>query len=130
MRAALCVVLVVSACSNAKRSEMGAPDAVATCDVGTRRCEGNSFEVCVDGGWKVVEQCPLYCSLDGCSTCEGENCEPTSCADNSTDASYIGCEYRAVDLDNATEVFAKPLEEQPGNECVLWASSKQLLEPI
>jgi hypothetical protein len=130
MRAALCVVLVVSACSNAKRSEPGAPDAVGACDVGTRRCEGNSFEVCVDGGWKVVEQCPLYCSLDGCSTCEGENCEPTSCAENSTNTSYIGCEYWAVDLDNATEVFAKPLEGQPGNECVLWPSSKQLLEPI
>ncbi len=130
MRAVLCVVLVVSACSNAKRSEPGAPDAAGACETGTRRCEGNTFEVCVDGGWKVIEQCTQYCSLDGCTSCEGEDCTSDACAQNSTDASYIGCEYWAVDLDNAVEVFAKPLEGQPGNECVLWPSSKQMLTPI
>jgi hypothetical protein len=132
MRAVLCVVLVVSVlgCSNAKRPEPGAPDATAACDTGTRRCEGNTFEVCVDGAWDVVEQCPLFCSLDGCASCEGDNCVSDSCMQSSMDASYIGCEYWAVDLDNAVEVFAKPLEGQPGNECVLWPSSKQMLTPI
>ncbi|HEY5949992.1 MAG TPA: IgGFc-binding protein, partial [Kofleriaceae bacterium] len=131
MRATLCVIAAawaVSACSNPKRTEPGAPDA-ATCDTGTRRCEGNSFEVCVDGGWKVVEQCLLYCSLDGCSSCEGENCVSDACTQTAEDKSYIGCEYWAVDLDNATEVFGKPIEGQPGNECVLWPASKQLMSP-
>ena len=95
-----------------------------------RRCEGNTFEVCVDAGWQVVEQCPLFCSLDGCTSCEGEGCMPDACTQNATDKSYIGCEYWSVDLDNAIEVFGKPLEDQPGNECVLWPSSKQLLAPV
>jgi hypothetical protein len=130
MRAALCVVLAVSACSNARHPDQSSPDGATSCEVGTRRCEGNSFEVCVEGaGWQVVEQCPLYCSLDGCSSCEGGGCASDACMQNAMDKSYIGCEYWAVDLDNATEVFGKPLENMPGSECVLWPSSKQLLSP-
>jgi hypothetical protein len=131
MRAAWWVVLAITACSNGRRpSDQNSTDAAAACETGSRHCEGNSFEVCVDGGWKVIEQCPLFCSLDGCTSCEGEGCMPDACTQNATDYSYIGCEYWAVDLDNALEVFAKPLEGQPGNECVLWPSSKQLTRPM
>ncbi len=130
MRAVPCVAVAILACSNPGRRDPGSSDAAAVCDPGARRCEGNSFEVCVDGGWQVVELCLQYCSLDGCTSCEGEGCVSDACAQTAADASYIGCEYWAVDLDNATEVFGKPLEGQPGNECALWENTKQLLAPI
>lgn len=64
-------------------------------------CVGNSVHMCTssgtDGG--EVEACvePLQCSDGSCKDL---------CEEAETNRSYIGCEYWAVDLDNATEVLS------------------------
>ena len=123
-----CLCIGFAACSSAKRSDN--PDASGACDVGTARCDGNSYEVCQTAGWKVVEQCPLFCAVDGCKSCESGNCMTDACMQTVTDKSYIGCEYWAVDLDNATEIFAKPEAMLPGMECSLWPGSKMIQRPL
>ena len=75
------------------------------CPEGERRCDGNTFQVCTNGDWSVVDQCALYCTLDGCSSCQGPGCVSDACTSPSADQSNLGCEYWAVDLDNAIEVW-------------------------
>ncbi|MBV8757275.1 MAG: IgGFc-binding protein [Deltaproteobacteria bacterium] len=131
MRSWFVLIVLAAACGPGTKRPggTGTTDADGDCTLGTRRCAGNTFQVCEAGGWKTVEFCPLYCSLDGCTSCEGPGCMPDLCMQSAADKSYLGCEYYAVDLDNATEVFGKPLENQPGMECALWPSSKQLTSP-
>ena len=123
----VCVVLVAAAACSSKRDNNN-PDATGTCTIGTRQCDGNSFEVCESTGWTVVEQCPLYCSQDGCTSCDTGDCGTTACGTGS-DQSNIGCEYWAVDLDNATEVFGQPNAISPPS-CELWPSTKLLTRPM
>ncbi len=69
------------------------------CFPSTNLCVGNSVHTCGADG-KVgaeVEACtpPLQCSDGACIDL---------CADAATSRSYLGCEYYAVDLDNALQV--------------------------
>jgi hypothetical protein len=125
----LCLFAVLVACSTTSRppgNNNGSGDA-GECTDGTRRCEGNTFEVCTGGVWKSMEQCPNYCTDGGCSACPDGGCPSESCM-SVDQQSYLGCEYWAVDLDNATEVFGKPeMQLPPGMECSLWPSSKRLM---
>lgn len=70
-----------------------------TCVPGTRRCEGDTVQTCrEDGsGWDDSQ----VCDTAGGDTCDdgrcGNACELTELA-----LSYVGCEFYAVDLDNAS----------------------------
>src|SRR5882757_6955157 len=83
-------------------------EATGACDDGSRRCEGNTFEVCETGKWTVVDQCPLYCSDSGCSRRMGPAFVTDSCQQSAQNESYLGCEYWAVDLDSATKIYGPP----------------------
>ena len=126
-RLALCALLLV-ACGPSSRhmNDDGDDTNHDPCPEGERRCDGNTFEVCNKGDWVILEQCPLYCSVDGCSSCNGPGCTSDLCAQANADKSYIGCEYWAVDLDNATEVQGATIP-QPGMECAVYPSTKIMM---
>jgi IgGFc binding protein len=125
-RAASCCALFVIACGPSHRPQGDDLDAAGDCTNGTRRCDGNTFEVCENGSWTTVDQCPVFCSIDGCTNCDGPDCMTAACGDAMNQQSYIGCEYWAVDLDNATEVYGIPIPVA-GMECAVWPSSKQMM---
>jgi hypothetical protein len=70
------------------------------CHPGMPRCDGNDAMVCADDGsaWELSRTCDVAA---------GETCDPVSgvcinpCARAASERSNIGCEYWAVDLDNA-----------------------------
>ena len=127
MRAAwsvLCLVVAV-ACGPSARDDSGGGDA-GPCPDGERRCEGNTFEVCSGGAWMVIDQCALYCSLDGCTSCQGPGCQTDACTQPGSEQSNLGCEYWSVDLDNATDLLGSPWNV-PGMECSGFPSTKLMM---
>jgi hypothetical protein len=125
-RSACIVIALLTSCGPSARPEVGDDGPDGPCPEGIRRCEGNTFEVCSKGEWIILEQCPLFCSLDGCASCEGPGCVPDLCAQATADKSYIGCEYWAVDLDNATEVQGLPIPVA-GDECGLYPETELVM---
>src|SRR5262245_59780450 len=65
---------------------------------GSHRCNGSNSEVCISGNWTKETVCPLGCA-------DGLGCIASACVDAGQSKSYMGCEYWAVDLDNAVEVL-------------------------
>jgi hypothetical protein len=125
---AIVIVVTVAACAHKRTQNNGDG---GPCTDGVKRCEGNTFEICNSGTWTTIDQCPLFCTMDGCKSCADGNCMTDTCASAAADHSYTGCEYWAVDLDNATEVFGKPETALPMNMwCSLWLASKQLTFPL
>lgn len=72
--------------------------ACASCDPGARRCDGQIPEVCNAQGsaWEALSPC----SEDSGLACRNGSCIEL-CAAARTRRSNVGCEYWAVDLDNA-----------------------------
>lgn len=77
------------------------------CVEGVRYCEGFDEFTCVDGAY--VPSNGGSCVPD---VCEGDSCED-ACLAAARNRSYLGCEYWAVDLDNAIEV-AQPVADGGG----------------
>jgi hypothetical protein len=70
------------------------------CQPGSTVCQDGNVHAC-DAGGNVggeMEQCT------GSNICEGGECVD-ACLSAATNKSYLGCEYMAVDLDNAIEVI-------------------------
>ncbi|MBA3452718.1 MAG: IgGFc-binding protein, partial [Deltaproteobacteria bacterium] len=72
------------------------------CTPNERFCKDGNVWLCDETGepGEIVETCT------GVNTCEGGGCVD-ACANAATNKSYIGCEYWAVDLDNAVEVWGR-----------------------
>jgi hypothetical protein len=73
------------------------------CRPGANYCEGDEVHACDASGNQagLVETCTggLHCSSGNCVDL---------CAEAEANRSYLGCEYWAVDLDNAIEVMGAP----------------------
>src|SRR5262249_34050565 len=130
------VAIAAAGCASKRDGETGTDaGSAAACTVGAKQCMGNTFEVCETTGWTVISQCPLFCASDeGCISCDPADptCAPVSsdCQQAQMDRSYVGCEYWAVDLDNATDVLAPAQTQLPGMECSLWPGTKLLQRPL
>jgi hypothetical protein len=72
-----------------------------SCFPGTNYCVDNDVHACTDQG----QQGGLVESCSGGTQCVGGMCKDP-CAEAEANRSYLGCEYYAVDLDNAVEVIA------------------------
>jgi hypothetical protein len=72
-----------------------------TCTPGMVVCAGNEVHHCNADGTlgDLVQTCSAACVSGGC---------PDACSQAAAAKSYIGCEYWAVDLDNAIEVRGSP----------------------
>ncbi len=69
----------------------------SVCREDSRRCVGDDVEICVDGThWEPLEECDVA----GGFRCETGYCE-SMCGLAEVERSYVGCEFYAVDLDNA-----------------------------
>jgi len=118
--------LIFIACGPAARpntADDDGTDDATTCTDGETRCDGTTFSVCSGGNFVVIEDCPANCSLNGCTSCEGTDCVSDSCTQAGVDKSYIGCEYWAVDTQNALEIFGPPIPVA-GNECGVYPETK------
>jgi hypothetical protein len=73
------------------------------CFPGGEYCDGDNVMACNDtgSGGTLVETC------SGGAHCLGGDCVDL-CAEAAESKSYIGCEYYAVDLDNAIEILDNP----------------------
>jgi hypothetical protein len=80
------------------------------CAPGNAFCKDGDVWSCDDTGHPgmVIQTC------GGANTCSGGGCVD-ACADAASNKSYIGCEYWAVDLDNAVEVLGQA--PAPGQTC-------------
>src|ERR1043165_4925032 len=83
-------------CQTACLQDLGCVD----CQPGEQFCKDGDVWQCGPDGTPggVVMQCT------GATTCAGNTCVD-ACAEAASSKSYIGCEYWAVDLDNAVEVL-------------------------
>lgn len=68
------------------------------CDPGDRACDPNVRQRCDDegNGWQDLERC----ELEAGDACFDGSCQ-SMCARARLERSYVGCEFYAVDLDNA-----------------------------
>jgi hypothetical protein len=67
------------------------------CRADDRRCRGNDIEICRDGTrWEQVDGCDVAAGL----ACDVGYCV-SMCEMAKVERSYTGCEFYAVDLDNA-----------------------------
>src|SRR5262245_57097016 len=123
MRCSCALFAIAIAGCSPHRDHPSGTDADDTGSPASPRCEGNTYEVCENGKWTVVEQCPLYCAITGCTSCIGPDCISDACMQSAMDQSYLGCEYWAVDLDNATEVEGPPIPVV-GMECGVYPNAK------
>ncbi|HEX5063649.1 MAG TPA: IgGFc-binding protein [Kofleriaceae bacterium] len=90
-------IVLAFACGPSARDH-GSDDTGGECTpAGAHRCTGRTYESCVDGAWTQEAECP-----NGCA--EGLGCVD-ACTEAAATHSYMGCEYWAVDLDNAVEVL-------------------------
>lgn len=85
-------------CPNLCDSDLGCLE----CTPGARYCKDGNVFVCDAGGQsgQMVEAC------SGSNVCVEDACVD-ACEQAATDRSYLGCEYWAVDLDNAQEIVAR-----------------------
>ncbi|MCE9572399.1 MAG: IgGFc-binding protein [Deltaproteobacteria bacterium] len=91
------------------------------CNPGVLSCSGQDVVQCDSQGnpGSVVMTC------SGTQICSNGACVDP-CEEAATNRSYLGCEYWAVDLDNATEVLGLPT----GNSCAAFGTDAKLLQSV
>ena len=91
------------------------------CNPGTNVCMGGDVHSCDASGnvGGVTEACTNE------NICQGGACV-NACVDAATNRSYVGCEYWAVDLDNAVEV----IDVQGSLNCLLTAGVKNVTTSV
>ncbi len=120
------LAVAIAACGPEPRPPAGGDDGAdgnPACVDGATRCDGQTFSVCANGDFVVIEDCPVNCTLGGCSSCTGGGCVSDVCMQAGIDQSYLGCEYWAVDTQNALEVWGAPIPVA-GMECAVYPQTK------
>jgi len=97
MRGYYALILSAIACGPSGRDHDDTGAAGECSSDGAHRCHGRTYETCVDANWQTAVECEIGCA-------DGLGCVD-ACTEAAASKSYMGCEYWAVDLDNAVEVL-------------------------
>lgn len=100
-------------CTAACDTELGCIACTPNVDV----CQSGDVHSCDASG--VIGGVTMACT--GANICDGGHCVD-ACANAATNRSYVGCEYWAVDLDNALEV----IDLQSSGNCSLVTGAKNV----
>ncbi len=67
MKKGVVLLLLVLPIVYAQYYDPGISQIVLVCDEGDTRCDGNSFQMCLNANWQTTEQCEYGCDSNGCT---------------------------------------------------------------